>query len=165
MLGAAALRIGFYTAVLGGGDTCAEKNQHQLLWFSLRVMMGGSCDAWSNSLGLHLSRPLSCSNGIHLYFHSSFLIQSPAHCGGPEKCLLNEWMKHCGHNVKSSVKTYKRPGTSLVVQWLRLQASTAGGTGSIPGQGTNISHAMWCDQKKKKKLTKGVFRITAYCPS
>ena len=28
--------------------------------------------------------------------------------------------------------------------------STAGGTGSIPGQGTNIPHTMWCGQKKKK---------------
>ena len=26
-------------------------------------------------------------------------------------------------------------------QWLRLRASTAGGTGSIPGQGTKILHA------------------------
>ena len=30
--------------------------------------------------------------------------------------------------------------TSLVVEWVRLQASTAGGTGSIPGQGTKIPH-------------------------
>ena len=28
--------------------------------------------------------------------------------------------------------------TSLSVQWLRLQASTAGGSGSIPGQVTKI---------------------------
>ena len=35
----------------------------------------------------------------------------------------------------------KARGTSLAVQWLGLCASTAGGTGSIPGQGT----------KKKKK--------------
>ena len=27
-------------------------------------------------------------------------------------------------------------GTSLVVQWLRLRAASAGGLGSIPGQGT-----------------------------
>ena len=33
------------------------------------------------------------------------------------------------------------PGTSLVVQWLRPCASTAGGTGLIPGQGTKIPHA------------------------
>ena len=29
-------------------------------------------------------------------------------------------------------------GTSLVVLWLRLYTSKAGGTGSIPGQGTKI---------------------------
>ena len=33
-------------------------------------------------------------------------------------------------------------GTSLVVQWLGLRASTAGGTGSIPGQGTKIPQAV-----------------------
>ena len=32
-------------------------------------------------------------------------------------------------------------GTSLVVQWLRLHASTAGGTGSIFGWRTRIPHA------------------------
>ena len=31
--------------------------------------------------------------------------------------------------------------TSLVVQWLRLHASAAGGAGSAPGQDTKISHA------------------------
>ena len=39
----------------------------------------------------------------------------------------------------------KGVGTSLAVQWLRLRASTAGGTGLIPGQGTKIP------PKKKKK--------------
>ena len=38
-------------------------------------------------------------------------------------------------------------GTSLVVQWLRLRASNAGGAGSIPGQGTKILPA----KKQKKK--------------
>ena len=33
-------------------------------------------------------------------------------------------------------------GTSLVVQWLRLQAFTAGGVGSITGQGTIIPHPL-----------------------
>ena len=32
-------------------------------------------------------------------------------------------------------------GTSLVVQWLSLQAPNAGGQGSIPGQGTR-SHKL-----------------------
>ena len=38
-------------------------------------------------------------------------------------------------------------GTSLAVQWLRLCASTAGGMGLIPGQGTKILHAAQHSQK------------------
>ena len=34
-------------------------------------------------------------------------------------------------------------GNSLAVQWLGLHTSTAGGTGSIPGQGTKIPKAAW----------------------
>lgn len=40
--------------------------------------------------------------------------------------------------------------TSLAVHWLRVQASTAGCTGSMPGQRTKIIHAVrWYGQKKK----------------
>ena len=43
------------------------------------------------------------------------------------------------------------PGqTSLVVQWLRLCASTAGGMGLIPGRGTKIPHAVLHSRKKKR---------------
>ena len=42
-----------------------------------------------------------------------------------------------------------RIGNSLVVQWLGLCVSTAGGTGSIPGWGTQILQASWCGQKQK----------------
>ena len=42
-------------------------------------------------------------------------------------------------------------GTSLVVQGLRLYASTAGGMGSTPGQGTKIPHVMQHGQRKKEK--------------
>ena len=41
--------------------------------------------------------------------------------------------------------------TSLVVQLLRRCASTAGVKDSIPGQGTEIPHAVQCSQKVKKK--------------
>ena len=41
-------------------------------------------------------------------------------------------------------------GISLVVQWLRLHASTAWGMGSILDWGTNIPHAL-CPTKKKEK--------------
>ena len=44
-------------------------------------------------------------------------------------------------------------GTSLAVQWLRLQASTAGGVGSISGGVNKIMHDdVWCGKKKKKGL-------------
>ena len=38
-------------------------------------------------------------------------------------------------------------GTSLVVQWLGLCASTAGGTGLIPGWGTRTPNASWSGKK------------------
>ena len=51
---------------------------------------------------------------------------------------------------KNTLKGTHR-GTSLAVQWLRFCASTAGGTGSIPGQGTEIPHATQCGQKQINK--------------
>ena len=44
--------------------------------------------------------------------------------------------------------------TSLTVQWLRLRASTAGVTGSIPGQETKIStcHVLWPKNKNRCSL-------------
>ena len=47
-------------------------------------------------------------------------------------------------------------GTSLLVQWLRLCASSVGGPGSNPGQGTKISHAAQHSQKIKKKKKKSM---------
>ena len=47
----------------------------------------------------------------------------------------------------------KQGRNSLVVQWLNLQASSAGGEGSIPGHGTKILHALRPKEiliKKKK---------------
>ena len=41
-----------------------------------------------------------------------------------------------------------------MVQWLGHCASIAGGTGSIPGQGTKILYAMWHGQKKKRERKK-----------
>ena len=40
--------------------------------------------------------------------------------------------------------------TSLVVQWLRLHASNAGGVGLIPGRGTKIPHATQCSEMESK---------------
>ena len=40
-------------------------------------------------------------------------------------------------------------GASLEAQWLRLCASTAGGTSSISGRGTKSLHAARCGEKKR----------------
>ena len=48
--------------------------------------------------------------------------------------------------------------TSLAVQWLRLHAPNAGGTGSIPGWGTNILHTAWRGHEKKKIKLIGLSR-------
>ena len=48
----------------------------------------------------------------------------------------------CFYKLSKNLKT----GTSLVVQWLRLHASTAGGMGSIPGWRTKIPHVTWGSQ-------------------
>ena len=44
----------------------------------------------------------------------------------------------------------------LVVQWLRLYASTARGTGSIPCRGIKIFYAIWHTPPKKAKVSEKV---------
>ena len=46
------------------------------------------------------------------------------------------WYCHIWNKNWGTLKIFG--GTSLAVQWLRLHASTAGGTGTIPGQRTGI---------------------------
>ena len=59
------------------------------------------------------------------------------------------------------------PGTSLAVQWLRLQSSTTEGAGSIPGWRTKILHAAQCNQnvKKKKDMENVSLALTKSLPS
>jgi len=54
----------------------------------------------------------------------------------------------------SKIVSFKKVqfGTSLGVQWLRLHASTAGGVGSIPGQGTKIPYASAWPKKKRMQF-------------
>ena len=40
-----------------------------------------------------------------------------------------------------------------MIQWLRFHTSSAVGMGSIPGQGTNIPHAMWYTLHKKEAVS------------
>ena len=50
---------------------------------------------------------------------------------------------------KVCFKNLKRRGASLAVQWIRLQAPTAGGVGLIPGWGLRCH--MWQGKKKTVK--------------
>ena len=47
-------------------------------------------------------------------------------------------------------------GTSLVAQWVRLQASTAGGTASVCVWGTKIPHAAVRPKNKKRVRLPGI---------
>ena len=68
-------------------------------------------------------------------------------CSSYRKLILGVQVVHCAALVRMSPKESenqkRRSWTSLVVQWLGLQVSNAGGKGSIPGLGTNIPHVEW----------------------
>ena len=74
---------------------------------------------------------------------------------------VTEWIRRkCVHQASKMSRRLVCPccrlwlkahvGNSLVVQWLRLRASTARGVGLTPGQGTKILHTMQHNQKKRK---------------
>lgn len=54
-------------------------------------------------------------------------------------------------SFRTKNQTLRHRRTSLVVHWLRLDDSTAGDTGLIPGQGTKILYVVQHGQKGKKK--------------
>lgn len=67
-----------------------------------------------------------------------------------EGCCLSR-----GHHNKhvECWATETHPGTSSVVQWLKLCFSNAGGPVSIPSWGNKIPNATWCGKKKKDTHT------------
>ena len=70
---------------------------------------------------------------------------SPEAIGSQQRALCSDYMQG-----QDCVEKDDSGGTSLAVQWLGLHASTAGGTGLIPGQGTKIPQAVQRGQKIKK---------------
>ena len=56
-----------------------------------------------------------------------------------------------GGMVLDSGGLRSNPGTSFVVQWLRLHAPNAGDSGLIPGQGTKTPYALQPKIYLKKK--------------
>ena len=54
-------------------------------------------------------------------------------------------------HARKEKKDQTQMGTSLAGQWLRYCTPSAGGMGSIPGQGNKILYAAGTAQQKKKK--------------
>ena len=68
--------------------------------------------------------------------------------------LTDEELISLMYTLKKKKIQKKKDGASLVIQWLGLCASTAGGMGSVPGQGTGIPHTSKWGQKRKRKRKK-----------
>ena len=71
---------------------------------------------------------------------------------GPEGIILSEISQRekedtVWFHLYMESKNQNKWGTSLVVQWLRIHAPNAGGTGSVPGWGIKIPHAAQHGQK------------------
>ena len=62
----------------------------------------------------------------------------------------NHVLRKLSKTLKCNFK--KRLGTTLIVPWLRLWTSNAGGVGAIPGWGTKIPHAVRYSRKNKMKI-------------
>ena len=63
-----------------------------------------------------------------------------------------------GTKIKTGVGRRGYCKASLEVQGLMLHVSIAGDTGSIPGRGTKIPHAMWHGPKIKIKLKNSILQ-------
>ncbi|KAJ8798631.1 hypothetical protein J1605_016434 [Eschrichtius robustus] len=65
------------------------------------------------------------------------------------------WRWRLQHSVRrraQALPSQDSPETSLVIRWLRLYPSNAGGVGSTPGRETKIPHAPRCSAPPKKKM-------------
>ena len=106
-----------------------------------------------------LNTPASPSPGLPRPFGMGAKTHSCTYCSPLMYLLQYSWPLNEGWggvDIQHCQKSTHR--TSLVVQWLRLRASTAGGTGSIPHWGRFMGHAVWCNQKKKKEK-KSTFKL------
>ena len=106
---------------------------------SSRALGFSSCGSWPYLLCSMWNLP-----GAGIELKSPALAGRFLTTGPPEKSLLS-------HFESPSLRKTSLRTSFLVVQWLQLCASSAGGLSSILGWGTKIPQAVRCGQKKKKK--------------
>ena len=75
-------------------------------------------------------------------------------------CTLSK--QHTGSLRCACAFNMSYPGTFLVVQWLRLRASTPEDTGSAPGWESSTCPTVWSKSKKKKKEVKIFYKDLLY---
>ena len=102
-----------------------------------RALGSSSCGSWPYLLCSMWNLP-----GAGIELKSPALAGRFLTTGPPEKSLLS-------HFESPSLRKTSLRTSSLVVQWLELCASSAGGPSSILGWGTKIPQAVQCGQKKK----------------
>ena len=108
-------------------------------WQPTPVFLPGKFHGQRRLVGYSLGGSKELSMIEHAHTHSSFTLQ-----------IISTMIRFCSHEIlknlrpsftsaqKSANLSSKKEitGISLVVQWLRLCANSAGGPSSIPGQGT-----------------------------
>ena len=137
--------------------SCFSHKSLPRLSLSRRLLLG-KCDRRICILGTFCSRSSHCPGCGNPFHFLSFTGETDSHCQQVSKRFRTWWpnldmvettcwkQQRLNENVscdwlepnnKLSLPNIKTtPGTSLVVQWLRLHAPNAGGLGSISGQGT-----------------------------
>ena len=92
---------------------------------------------------------------------TAFTFQHPHHTftpwrlqvtGGQSGCRSDPWHRHEPGCRQDLITELRAP---LAVQWLRLHALSAGGSGSIPGQGGEIPHGARCNVYMRGRACKG----------
>ena len=100
-----------------------------------------------NALGVQWLK-LQASTASGLRFPLVRELKSCRPCGAVKKkkgkVELESELRSLGqYSLCFCVDVKVRGGTSLMIHWLRLRASTAKGTSSIPDRETNIPHVTW----------------------
>ena len=125
-------------------------------WYNHRITHRYPNTSQTHNHTTHIPKHTSCMahwepladesfQGMNTRTLAAFFIHPGQFCHSE---IMDQWLL-CSSNYPSIQSEGCGSGTSLAVQWLRLWASTAAGSGSIPGWGMKIPHtAAWCSQKK-----------------